>query len=128
MKCSINGLPLHFCFDTGASGVTISSVEAQFMLKNGYLKSADIKGKKNFVLANGEIDEGTVIVLRNVNFGGLKIENVRASVVHNQNASLLLGQTLLGRLGKIEIDNNRNVLKITSRKKLVREVAVSNEE
>ena len=128
VKCSINGLPLHFCFDTGASGVTISSVEAQFMLKNGYLKSADIKGKKNFVLANGEIDEGTVIVLRNVNFGGLKIENVRASVVHNQNASLLLGQTLLGRLGKIEIDNNRNVLKITSRKKLVREVAVSNEE
>ncbi len=31
-------------FDTGASDVTISSVEANFMLKNDYLSSKDIKG------------------------------------------------------------------------------------
>ena len=35
VKCDINGLPLHFVFDTGVSDVTISMVEATFMMKNG---------------------------------------------------------------------------------------------
>ena len=55
--------------------------------------------------ANGDITEGTVVNLRKVDFGGLELENVRASVVRNQKAPLLLGQSVLGRLGKIEIDN-----------------------
>ena len=33
VKCKINGLPLHFVFDTGASDVTLSMVEATFMMK-----------------------------------------------------------------------------------------------
>ena len=49
----------------------------------------------------------------NVNFGGLDLDNVKASVVRNQKASFLLGQSVLGRLGKIEIDNSKNVLKIS---------------
>ena len=55
--------------------------------------------------ANGDISEGTVVNLRNVDFGGLHLNNVRASIVRNQKAPLLLGQTVLGRLGSIEIDN-----------------------
>jgi predicted aspartyl protease len=51
--------------------------------------------------------------LRRVNFGGLELDNVRASVVRNQKAPLLLGQSVLGRLGKIEIDNTNRKLKIT---------------
>lgn len=68
------------------------------------------------MMANGEISAGTVINLRNVNFGGLDLENVRASVVHNQTAPLLLGQSVLNRLGNIEIDNEKGVLKITYKK------------
>ena len=117
VKCDINGLPLHFFFDTGAADVTISSVEAMFMLKNDYLKPADIKGKEYYGTASGEIAEGTVVILRNVNFGGLELTNVKASVVHNQKAPLLLGQTVLNRLGKIEIDYDKNLLRITARKR-----------
>ena len=43
---------------------------------------------------------------------GLDLNNVRASVVKNQKAPLLLGQSVLGRLGKIEIDNAERVLRI----------------
>ena len=50
-----------------------------------------------------------------INFGGLELTNVRASVVKSQNAPLLLGQSVLQRLGKIEIDNTKRVLKITTR-------------
>lgn len=117
VKCSINDLPLHFYFDTGAADVTISSVEAQFMFKNDYLSPADVKGSRLYGTASGDIAEGTVIMLRKVDFGGLELRNVRASVVHNQKAPLLLGQTVLERLGKIEIDYGRNVLKVTSRRK-----------
>lgn len=113
VKCTINGLPLHFVFDTGASDVTISNVEATFMMKNGYLDSKDIVGSQQYMDANGDISVGTVINLRNVAFGGLELKNVRASVVRSQNAPLLLGQSVLGRLGKIEIDNSAHVIKIT---------------
>lgn len=113
VKCSINNLPLYFIFDTGASDVTISSVEATFMMKNGYLKPEDVIGQQNYQIANGEISAGTVINLRDVNFGGLDLTNVRAAVVHNQNAPLLLGQSVMNRLGNIEIDYQTRKLNIT---------------
>lgn len=110
VKCTINDLPLTFIFDTGASLVSMSQLEANFMLKNGYLKSSDFVGKGRFIDANGDVSEGSVINLRNVEFGGLNLSNVKASVVKNQKAPLLLGQTVLGRLGSIEIDNNNKKL------------------
>jgi len=113
VKCNVNGLPLHFVFDTGASDVTISMVEATFMMKNGYLSSNDVVGSQRYMDANGDVSVGTIINLKDVTFGGLDLNNVRASVVRNQKAPLLLGQSVLGRLGKIEIDNSRNILKIT---------------
>lgn len=118
VKCSINKLPLYFVFDTGASDVSISSVEASFMMKNDYLKSTDVIGKQNYMMANGEISAGTVLNLRDVNFGGLNLDNIRASVVHNQSAPLLLGQSVLNRLGNIEIDNIKGVLRITHKVKV----------
>lgn len=113
VKCTINDLPLHFIFDTGASSVSLSMVEANFMMKNDYLKPSDVIGSQHFVDANGDISEGTIINLSHVNFGGLELSNVRASVVRNQKAPLLLGQSVLSRLGKIEIDNENQQLKIT---------------
>lgn len=113
VKCEINGLPLSFIFDTGASTVSISALEATFMYKNDYLSSKDIVGKSAFVDANGDISVGTIINLNKVTFGGLELENVRASVVSNGKAPLLLGQSVLKRLGKVEIDYEKSVLKIT---------------
>ncbi len=110
VKCQINGLPLHFVFDTGASNVTLSMTEASFMIKNGYLSGNDVIGSQRYMDADGDISVGTVINLKDVNFGGQTLKNVRASVVRNQKAPLLLGQSVLGRLGKIEIDNQKRVL------------------
>jgi len=117
VKCEINKLPLHLIFDTGASDVSISNVEATFMLKNNYLLPSDIVGKQNYMNANGEISEGTIVNLKNVDFGGLSLSNIKASVVKNQKAPLLLGQSVLGRLGKIEIDNQKRLIKVTMMKK-----------
>lgn len=117
VKCSVNGLPLHFIFDTGAADVTISRVEATFMFKNEYLSSSDVIGKARYMDANGDISVGTVLNIKKITFGGLELENVRASVVESNNAPLLLGQSVLNRLGKIEIDYDRSVLKITTKER-----------
>lgn len=105
VQCSINGLDLHFIFDTGASEVTMSSVEATFMLKNGYLNEDDLSGKQYYRTADGSVAEGVKVNLRNVVFGGVSLTNVKAGVVTNQRAPLLLGQSVMERLGRIEIDN-----------------------
>ena len=112
IPCDINGLPLQMIFDTGASDVTISSVEANFMLKNGYLSEKDVKGKKYYQIANGQINEGTVITLREVKIGDAVLKNVDASVVKSQKAPLLLGQSAMERFGTITIDNVNNKLLI----------------
>lgn len=110
IPCDINGLLLQMIFDTGASDVTISSVEANFMLKNGYLSDKDIKGKKYYQIANGQISEGTTITLREVKIGDAVLHNVDASVVKSQKAPLLLGQSAMERFGTITIDNQNNKL------------------
>lgn len=105
IPCSVNGLPLKMIFDTGASDVTISSVEASFMLKNGYLSDSDVKGKKHYMTASGDIHEGTILKLKEVKLGDAVLKNIEASVVHSQKAPLLLGQSVLEKLGTITIDN-----------------------
>ena len=112
VKCTINALPLYFVFDTGASDVSLSNVEAAFMLKNDYLSKSDMSGKGYYSNANGDISEGTIVTLKEVNFGGLTLKNVKASIVKNQKAPLLLGQSVLARLGKIEIDNSHKVIRV----------------
>jgi clan AA aspartic protease (TIGR02281 family) len=112
VACSVNGLPLKMIFDTGAADVTISAVEASFMLKNGYLSDSDVKGKRNYMTASGDIHEGTILRLKEVKLGDAVLRNVEASVVHSQKAPLLLGQSVLEKFGTITIDNVNSKLLI----------------
>ena len=112
VPCSVNGLPLKMIFDTGASDVTISSVEASFMLKNGYLSDSDVKGKTHYMTASGDIHEGTILKLKEVKLGDAVLKNIEASVVHSQKAPLLLGQSVLEKFGTITIDNVNSKLLI----------------
>ena len=112
IPCKVNGLSLNFIFDTGASAISISKSEAIFMLKNGYLSVNDIIGNQQFQTASGDIQVGTKIIIKKIEIGGLILQNVEASVVHNENAPLLLGQSALSKLGKIEIDYNNSTLTI----------------
>ena len=107
VPCEINGISMKFVLDTGASTVSISSTEALFMIKQGLISDEDIQGNVKFMTANGEIIEGTEINLKLIEIGGLELKNVKATVVHELNAPLLLGQSVLSRLGSITIDNDK---------------------
>lgn len=112
VPCMVNGLQLQFIFDTGASDVSISLTEALFMLKNGYLQKEDIQGATTFTTASGEIESGTNIILRKIEFAGFELNNVKASVVNALNAPLLLGQSVISKLGRIQLDADKNTLTI----------------
>jgi aspartyl protease family protein len=104
----INGSNMQFIFDTGASDITISEVEAIFLLKQGTLSEEDIIGTKYYQIADGSISEGTKINLKTVKIGNKILSNVKASVIHNSQAPLLLGQSALAQFGKVSIDYNKN--------------------
>ena len=112
VPCTINGLPLKFIFDTGASDVTLSSVEANFMLKNDYLSEKDFRGARRYLTADGTIANGAIVRIKEVKVGDVTLKNIEASVVNNQKAPLLLGQSVLNRFGTITVDNEKLILTI----------------
>ncbi len=112
VSCKVNEFPLDFIFDTGASSVTLSRLTAMFMLKNGYLSINDIVGQNTYQTADGNISVGTVIRLKKIEIGGYILHNVEASIIDSDNAPLLLGQSALNKLGKIQIDYNNSTLSI----------------
>lgn len=112
IPCKVNGIDLELIFDTGASDVSISLTEADLMLKNGKLTNNDIIGTSNYLNANGDINEGIIINIKEIEIAGLKMTNIKALVVKNLDAPLLLGQSAISKLGKIQLDLNNNTLTI----------------
>ena len=101
---TVNDVPMKFVFDTGASNITISQTEAQFLAKQGKLTKDDVIGTERFQIADGSISEGMVIRLREVKIGNRTINNVEAAVIESQDSPLLLGQTALSKFGKVSLD------------------------
>lgn len=106
----VNGIKLRFIFDTGASNICISPAEASVLYRQGTLQKEDILDIEYFQDATGNISAGTTINLREVKIGSVVLENVKATIVDNINAPLLLGQSVLERFGKIQIDNDNNLI------------------
>lgn len=110
LPCEVNGVKMKFIYDTGASQVSISITEAMFLAKNGLLGDKDVLGSSSFQDATGNISKGTVVNLREINIDGLVLTNIKATVVDNISAPLLLGQNVLTRIGRITFDPNSNTL------------------
>jgi aspartyl protease family protein len=108
----VNGIPMEFIVDTGASMVSISKTEAQFLYKNGLLSESDFIGTQNFVLANGEVEEGWVIRLKSVQIGNRVVYDVEATIDGNISAPLLLGQSVLERFGKVSMDYSTGIMEL----------------
>jgi aspartyl protease family protein len=53
-----------------------------------------------------------VLNIRELEFGGQKLKNVKASVISELKAPLLLGQSAISQLGKITIDYKNSTLTI----------------
>lgn len=108
--CNVNGLKLHFIFDTGASNVSLSISEAVFMLKNGYLNESDLHGSSYAQIANGDIVKNTTVILKELEIGGIILHNVEAIIIHETSAPLLLGQSAIQKLGSIQLEDDELII------------------
>lgn len=63
-------------------------------------------------LTSGDIATGMVIKLKRIEISGLVLNNVEATIINSDSAPLLLGQSALSRLGKIQIDYRNSTLTI----------------
>lgn len=106
----VDGLPLRFIFDTGASNICISSAEAATLYKQGLLTEDDIKGTERMLDATGNVSVGAVVNLKTVTIGDITLHNVEAIVTENLSAPLLLGQSALSKFGRISIDYENNLI------------------
>ena len=104
VQANLNGSPLKFIFDSGASDVTISVTEASYLLKNDYLGKDDFTGQQNYMDANGDVNVGVTFLISEMKIGSALLKNVKASVVNSRTASNLLGQSALERFGKVSMD------------------------
>lgn len=110
IPCEVNGLKLRFVFDTGASDVHLSLLDAAFMIKNGYIKEEDFIGKNSYLMADGSIAENAIVILKEIKIGNIIIHNVRACISKKMDAALLLGQSAIKKIGKYTVDNNYLIL------------------
>lgn len=112
VKVKVNGVEMKMIFDTGASGVSLSLTEAIFLEKQGKLTKDDFLGSMNMRTANGEVSEGMVVNLKEVELAeGLVATDVTAIIVGNLEAPLLLGNSALKDIGSFEIDDEAKVIR-----------------
>lgn len=108
----INGMELDMIFDTGASTTCITLAEAQYLYEKGMLTNDDIVDVQEFQTADGAISVGLYIVLREVIIGdNISLSNVEALVVQNQQAPLLLGQSVMKKFREISVDRDNKLIK-----------------
>jgi formylglycine-generating enzyme required for sulfatase activity len=114
----INGvIPLHFILDSGASEVSIPVDVFSTLLRTGTIKETDLLPEMPVKLADGSVKNVPRFLIRELEIAGIRFFNVPASVAPFS-GDLLLGQSVLERLGSWTLDNNRHVLIIEQAKRL----------
>jgi len=96
---SINGLPVRFLVDTGASVVAMNSAEARRLgVEFRY------SGRRGSVSTASSVVPAFFVRLKSVRVGGIVLRNVSATVIDGpQPSEVLLGMSFLGKL-KMEHD------------------------
>jgi aspartyl protease family protein len=108
----INGMGLEMIYDTGASNTTITLAEAKYLYEKGTLTENDFVGIEQFQSADGSIHDGLSIIIRELKIGDeISLYDIEATIVKNQQAPLLLGQSVLKHFRQITVDRENEVVK-----------------
>jgi aspartyl protease family protein len=102
---NVNGRPVHFMVDTGASETALTQADAE-------AAGIPVDPNKFEVLGDGAsgMVRGQYVQLKSIDLGGLKQQDAKAVVVQGATVSLL-GQPFLDKVGEIVIRNGEMHLK-----------------
>jgi clan AA aspartic protease (TIGR02281 family) len=105
-----NVLRISFILDSGASDISISPDVANTLWRTGTIEPSDYITTTTYQFADGSTADSDVWNIKEINIGGISIQNVRASISNNLTAPMLLGQSVMQRLGSYTIDNATHCL------------------
>jgi len=111
LSVELNGkVSKNFVLDSGASDLLISKELGDYLKNSGLISDKDFIQHNNYIDASGRINRLEVYNLRTVQIGDVILKNVQCAISNTQNIELLLGQSVLEKLGNYEIDYNSNQL------------------
>jgi aspartyl protease family protein len=102
----VNGQPVDFAIDTGASDIVLSPADAQRV----GIDTAHLDFARHFETANG-IGDGAAYTASSLTVGPIKLANVAMSVNKAPMSTSLLGMTFLKRLKSYEVKDGRLYLR-----------------
>lgn len=93
----VNGKPVRFLVDTGATAVALTPADARRL----GIRTAELKRGFDVTTAGGSM-RASAVTLASVSVNGARLENVQALVVDDGLDVSLLGMSYLGRLTRFE--------------------------
>jgi clan AA aspartic protease (TIGR02281 family) len=106
VEATVNGAPLTFLVDTGASDIVLTMADAERL----GLHPGSLHFTQRFATANGEV-RGAPVVLREIRVGQFSLFDVPASVNEAPLRVSLLGMSFLQKLNGYAVENGRLILR-----------------
>ena len=106
---NVNGIPMKMTLDTGASTMSISIIEYEFLKKQKLISDSTAQVSE-CTIANGGTTKCFMIKIAQVSIGDTSVKNVDCLVMENPDAPLLLGMNVLNGLGGVSINYKRKLL------------------
>lgn len=109
----LNGLEVDMVYDSGCSGMQLSSLEIASLYKNGKFTEGDVRGAALSQIADGSIVKNVVINIREVEIGGTNgfvLKNVEATMAENPEAPVMIGNSVFDKVASVEVDNIRKCI------------------
>lgn len=106
---NVNGIPMKMTLDTGASTMSISIIEYEFLKKQKLISDSTVQVSE-CTIANGDTTKCFMIKIAQVSIGDTSVKNVDCLVMENPDAPLLLGMNVLNGLGGVSINYKRKLL------------------
>jgi len=106
IEAMVNGAPVTFLVDTGASEIVLTLDDARRI----GLEPRTLAFTQRFSTANGEV-RGAPVVLREIRIGQFRLLDVAASVNEAPLALSLLGMSFLEQLSGYEVERGRLILR-----------------
>lgn len=113
IQCTLDDcITIPFVLDTGASDTTVPYCVGMTLFRAGKIKEEDLLGVKTYILADGSKVTTQRFLLHKLVIGNHEFREIEISVSDNDLSPLLLGQNVLSQMDVIEIDYEKNTLRM----------------
>ncbi len=106
--CIINNYLTDFTFSKDVANFNISLDVALNLLNSGYISKTDFQGDVEEILGGGTIADNAIFIIKTLRIGANTINDVEATVIHNQDSDIILGDSILSQFGSYTIDEETN--------------------